>query len=939
MGSAERNQIVEFGPFRLHTAHRKLLHGSDVVTLGGRGMDILLALAARQGELVSKQELLSAGWPDTFVQDANLKVTIAYLRRALRRRVPSADFINTVVGRGYWLGADSFTQQTDPPVVRPERAATLPALPSIIGRDAAISEGRRLLSLNRLVTIVGAGGIGKTTVATAIAHRAAVDFGGSVTFVDLSSVASEDFVAASLAAALGISSGSDSLQAVSSILARQKTLLVFDTCEHLLSAVAHICEVLLARTAHVSILATSRELLRVRSEKVLWLAPLDVPPDNRRESIEQVLRYSAPQLLVTRALEKGGFVPQERDARPLGQICRRLDGSPLAIGLIAPRLATRGASAVLDELEDRLLVLGNERRRSPRRHRTLFVALKWSYDLLTPLEARVLRALSVFAGSFSSGSATQVAACTLLSPAEIVDAIAGLRSKSMLGIELNGDQLRYRLLDTSRAFAAEMLEAAGEKSLVRDAHARWVLKMLGRAAADQSMMTSKDWQRTWLVLVDDLRKAIRWTLHRSADPISGIRLVAAGLLLWHELSLGAEIRDNCRRSLAEFRRIGCSDTALEQKLVVGLAAVSTYLSTDEDEARALFHAAVRLARETGDPQAECRALGAFATFELMRCREESVVGALTSMRAAAARVSHPTALWEEGQLRTQYEIRTCAFDTALARAKRLFTEICRGAEGTGPRFQIHQKLNVEIQMAALNWLTGRPREAIRVVTMAATDAREVEHGLTLIHCLAQGVVWTLVQCGEYEAVLPHIATLRTAIYQHGVAAWIPVADTYEAAIAAFLGENPDPACLRSAFYGVRAGVVQIRHDARYAMLAEAMLANNQASDAAEVIQHVFDHSPQPWACPEFLRLKAATLRVAGRDKPARETLVQALADAKRSNSLAWTLRSAHDLAALLSDHGKGEEAHAILAPVYRQFPDNFETRDLGNARELLAKLH
>lgn len=238
--------------------------------------------------------------------------------------------------------------------------------------------------------------------------------------------------------------------------------------------------------------------------------------------------------------------------------------------------------------------------------------------------------------------------------------------------------------------------------------------------------------------------------------------------------------------------------------------------------------------------AAARALGAFATYELMRGRVSNVAGALMAMRPAASRANQPAALWEEEQLRAQYEIRTCDFDAAHARVQRLFREIQGEAQRAVPSFQIHQRMNVQVQLAALGWLTGRSRDAIRVAEMAAVDAQQVQHGLTLVHCLAQGVVWTLIQAGEYEAVLPHIETLRSAIYRHGIAAWIPVADTYSAVIAAYLGQKPGPARLRSAFYGVREGVVQIRHDARFTLIADAMIANGQAGDAAEVIQHVFD---------------------------------------------------------------------------------------------------
>lgn len=938
MDAAEPDEIVVFGPFRLDTVRRRLGCGAETVQLGGRAMDLLLALAARKGRLVSKQELFAAAWPNACVHEANLKVTIASLRRALRHHAPSTEFINTVVGRGYWLGGDAVVEQADTHPESAGPAVELPEIARIVGRDAEIAEVEALLASHRLVTIAGPGGIGKTTVAISAARRWGEGTGAPVTFVDLSRVTGNEFVAASLAAALGVSSGGDSLQAIVSILARQKALLVLDTCEHVLSAVAHIAEVLLARTHKVRILATSRQLLRAPSEKVLWLAPLALPPEDHCAGIAEVLRYAALELLVARAFEKGGYIPQDGDAAGLASICRRLDGSPLAIELVAPRVASQGAAAVLNQLEDRFLVMRREGRRGPQRHQTLLVTLRWSYALLTEQEAAVLRALSIFAGPFGAEAAIQVAANAGLSPIEIVDGLTGLRSKSMLAIDRRGEEPRYRLLDTTRIFAAGLLDMADEKPAVSSGHARHILDMLGRAAADQPDMPPGQWRKAHLGLIDDLRKAIDWTLFRSADPLLGIKLVAAGLPLWRELSLGEEIRANCDRALSEFRRMRSGDAMLELKLVVGSAAVSTYLSTDPERASALFQTAVALARDTGDPQAECRAIGAFATYELMRGRRETVADALKAMRAAAIRANRTTALWEEEQLRAQYEIRTCAFGAALARVQRLSQEMRGEAEHAVPQFQIHQRLNVAIQTAALHWLTGRPGEAVRVANLAAAEAREIDHGLTLIHCLAQGIVWTLVQCGEYPAVLPHIDALRRAIYRHGMAAWIPVADSYAAAIAAFLGNRPDPACLRSAFYGVRAGMTQIRHDARYAMLAEAMLANGQPGDAAEVVRHVFATSSEPWGRCELLRLRAATERAAGRDRSARETLVEALRAAEESGSLAWELRSAHDLAALLRDSGEAPEARRVLAPVYRRFPDDFETRDLRNVRRLLSEL-
>src|SRR5262249_47065206 len=250
MVPAESGEVVDFGPFRLYCQHRKLFCRRDGIAVGGRATDVLLALARRKGELVTKEQLFEAAWPNVTVHESNLKVTVACLRRALREFSPSHEYITTVVGRGYWLGTEppteEFRSRANPPAV--VAGHPLPELGMVIGRDIEIAELHETLASNRLTTIVGAGGIGKTTVAVAAAQLFEDEGGGSVIFVDLARVASEEFVTSSLAAALGISSDSDdSLRAIVSILARRKTGLLLATCESLLNVVCEISDVLPAK--------------------------------------------------------------------------------------------------------------------------------------------------------------------------------------------------------------------------------------------------------------------------------------------------------------------------------------------------------------------------------------------------------------------------------------------------------------------------------------------------------------------------------------------------------------------------------------------------------------------------------------------------------------------------------------------------------------------
>jgi predicted ATPase len=492
---------------------------------------------------VHSDEFFAAAWSGVFVHESNLKVTVAALLRTLREYSPSHDYIGNVVGRGYWLSSDVSPVSSSDDV---PRSAPLPELRTIIGRDEEIAALCETMAHCRLSTIVGAGGMGKTTVAVAAAQIFEDEVGHAVTFVDLARVVSEEFVASTIAAALGISAeGKDILPAAASLLSRRKALLVLDTCEHVQHEVARICDVLLDDTANLRVLATSRRVLGSQFEHVVWLPPLTVPPEGGDETVEAVLAYSGPQLLTTLASDRASYRIAERDAPAIAEICRRLDGAPLAIELASSRLKGRSADLVLGELDDRFRRLRRDDPGGPLRQQTLLLTLEWSYALLTRSEADALRAVSIFSGTFVTDSEIYVGAALELVPATVVEAISGLLGNSMLSIDQGEGEPRYRLLDSTRAFARDLLVAHDELDRVSAGHAHLQLEILERANSEQAGMPVRDWHMLCAGQVDDLRKAIDWALHGRRDLLLGIRLVAAGLPLWQTLSLDLEISRNC----------------------------------------------------------------------------------------------------------------------------------------------------------------------------------------------------------------------------------------------------------------------------------------------------------------------------------------------------------------------------------------------------------
>ncbi len=932
----EQADVVSFGPFRLYPGQRKLFCRGIEVRLGGRAMDVLRELAKKKGALVHSDELFAAAWSGVFVHESNLKVTVASLRRTLREYSPSCDYIGNVVGRGYWLSSDvrPLSSSDDMPP-----SAPLPELPTIVGRDEEIAALCETMAHCRLSTIVGAGGMGKTTVAVAAAQIFEDEAGYAVTFVDLARVVSEEFVASTIAAALGISvEGRDVLPAAASLLARRKALLVLDTCEHVQREVARICDVLLDDTANLRVLATSRRVLASEFERVVWLPPLTVPPEGGDDTVEAVLAYSGPQLLTTLASDKASYRIAAKDAPAIAEICRRLDGAPLAIELASSKLKGRSADLVLDELDDRFRRLRRDGPGGPLRQQTLLLTLEWSYALLTRSEADALRAISIFSGTFVTDSAIYLGAALEVVPATVVEAISGLLGKSMLSIDQGAGEPRYRLLNSTRAFARDLLVAHDELDRVSARHAHLQLEILERVNSEQTEMPVRDWQMLCAGHVDDLRKAIDWALHGRRDLFLGIRLVAAGLPLWQTLSLDLEISRNCAAALAELDGIECKDPTLELNLAVGLAAANALLSNDTEKTIATFQRAIDLARAASDAYAEFRALGALALYAVLRGTQSDPVGTLEAMGKAAIRTNDPFALWEQQHVYAFWESCLGCFSSGHARLEGIFVEMDAYPEQLLTKSQVNTKLMMRTNFAATAWYAGQIGRAQKLVNETLEMALVVGHGLTLAYCLGTGLIDALLQMGDYQKAEYAIDLLEKTIDRHGLGAWVAKTRCYRAAFEAFSERSRDPERLRLAFDGLGGKAANVEHQAYFAILAGAMLEAGYIDDVLEISDFVVTLGTQRWARPEFLRIKAGTERAKGQIDRAEATLRASLRDTDEIEVPSFKFRAAYDLASLLHERGASIEARELIAPLYNQFSDGFDTRDLQRARELLERL-
>ena len=380
-----------FGPFELNVAERSLKKANQVIPLGGRAYDILIALLENAGEVVGKAELIAKAWPDVTVEEGSLRVHLSSLRKALGDGQFGNKYIASIQGQGYSFIAPVARLPTDHD--RGSASAGMsnlpPALGRMVGRENVVREIQGWLQTDqRLITILGAGGMGKTTVALAVGHGALANFAGAAFFVDLSTVSDNEHLIGAIASAVGLDSQLvDPKEALLNFLRSRRVLIILDSCEHLIEKTAEIADYIFQNAPDIYILATSREALYVPGERVLRLCPLDCPPERPGLTASEVIAYPAVRLFAERvSARRGEFSLSDDEAPIVAEICRKVDGIALAIELAAGRAAVFGVRNTEAKLGSHLEHLKFGRRTANPRHQTLKATLDWSHDHLSEVE-------------------------------------------------------------------------------------------------------------------------------------------------------------------------------------------------------------------------------------------------------------------------------------------------------------------------------------------------------------------------------------------------------------------------------------------------------------------------------------------------------------------------------------------------------------------------
>jgi len=538
----EQTSAYRFGRFELAPVGRALLADGEPLKVGGRAFDLLLALVERRERTVSRDELFDLVWPGRVVEDQNLKTQVLALRKVL-----GAQAIATVPGRGYRFAMpldEGKAAPTDPAPAAPRTARTaqdnLPAeLPTLHGRVADIGAVCALVAEQRLVTLAGAGGIGKTRLAQAVAHQMRPRFAGGVWIVELAPLrASVELIGNAVLRVLGIADAPAPCtpDAVVRALAALELLLVLDNCEHLVGEASALAQALLEGASKVHLLATSQEPLHIGAEKVYRLGALALPPP----AAPAALDFASVSLLIERARAADRrFELRDDNAAAVAEICRRLDGNPLAIELAAARVPLLGAAGVRDRLDERLRLLTAGARNAPQRQQTLRDTLAWSHALLSSDEQRVFRRLAVFSGGFSLPLAQQVGADAVLDGWGVLDALGALVDRSLVVAEGDGEP-RYRLFESAREFALHELQRSGEAHEVRRAHARALLALFDSADAVFFIEPTLPWLARLEPEMPNAREAFAFSLSPEGEPASAIGIAVCVAAFAMSSGRGAE---------------------------------------------------------------------------------------------------------------------------------------------------------------------------------------------------------------------------------------------------------------------------------------------------------------------------------------------------------------------------------------------------------------
>ncbi|WP_133707873.1 ATP-binding protein [Rhizobium sp. BK313] len=950
--TTETGQIkdgLSFGPFHLIASERLLTREGVPIELGARALEILVVLISTPNEIVSKKDLMSRVWPDVIVEEGSLRFHVARLRKALGDGQDGARYITTLPGRGYCFVAP-VSQLSSPRdgslvVTANFSHANLPSrLSRMVGRDDDVLKLSAQLNASRFVTIVGAGGVGKTTVAIAVGHHLIEAFSGAVLFVDLGMLGDPDLVTTAVASMLGLSvQSNDATPNLIAYLRNRRILLILDTCEHLVDAVATLAASIIDASSQVHILATSREALRVESEHIYRLDALACPPDDPGLTAAVVQTFPATQLFVERAVASGARLDvSDAEALLVASICRKLDGVALAIELAARRVESYGLQQTAALLDQRLTLLWLGSRTAPPRQQTLQAMLDWSFGLLTELERAVLRRLAIFVGHFTLDAALEVVTNAALDRSTVFSAVDSLVAKSIVATRPIGAMMRYRLLDTTRAYVLEIKIDDAESADLAVRHAAYYRRWLEQTGLEWPNLATGEQRTPHFAAINNVRAALEWCFGDNGNAVIGIGLAVAAAPVFLAMSLLPECHRWSERAIfaLDVAELGGLD---EMHLQAALGVSLMFMRGGRDAARVALERSFAIAEERGDALDQVRLLGPLNMFHLrtgnfttaLQCAKRCSATATTTEDSVAIALAH-SILGISLHLRGDLADARAELEAALDRGPRAqrTTTIYLGFEG---------KILAKAILARNLWLQGHPDRAMECARQAVEEAAAMDHSLTLAIALIWAIsvfLWT----GELEHAEAYIDMLISRAESHSMAPYLLVGRGFKGEVAIRRGDAEGGVeSLRSSLQKLHAAPYELLTTELNLSLASGLSAIGQVDEAVALLDESLgrvEANGDLLYVPELLRMKGTILLLQSefhRDE-AEACLLQALELSHHQEARAWELRTAIDVATLMGSRGEIDSARELLQPVFEHFVEGLDTADVKVAEHLLVTL-
>lgn len=945
MPGSVQNLVFTCGPWEVDLGRRELRSRGAPVALGNRAFEIVEVLARAAGQLVTKDDLMERVWPGAIVGDNTLHVHVAAVRKAFGS---DRGMLQTAPGRGYrlvggWVGqrgeaaeAPSLPAPRIPPAERP--TTNFPVVVTrLVGRSTAVQHVRDLASAYRVVTLTGPGGIGKTALALKAVRDLLPDFEDGAWLVELASLSDPALAPSAVAGVLGLKLGSDQVtaEALAHAIGDRHLLLLLDNCEHLIDAVAALAEAVMSLCPRVTVLATSREIMRIQGESVYRVPALDVPAAGE-EAPNVILDHSAVELFVARvkALD-AGFAPQPEDLSSIVEVCRHLDGIPLAIEFAAARAALVGTEQVAGGLRDRFALLTSGRRTTIPRHRTLRAVLDWSYGLLSPEEQRLLRHLAMFPAGFTFEAAEAVGG---LDGHSVVDELSSLVSKSLCE-RLNSTSLtRWRLLETIRAYALEKLAESGEYQSAARRHAAYFRDLVSQVTANSTVWLSREDVARCGNELDNVRAALDWTFSPEGDAGIGVALTIAFAPIWQTLSLMGECRARVDRMLA----IGPPDIHLSQatamRMWIAYSEALTMTFAPFGRAYDAFEKVMSLAAGIDDMDLQAGLLYMRWSLEFMSGDQGA---ALISARRLAAMapggdITRLTAdrilgasLLSAGKLGDAQDCLQRVVD---------FHGTSSGGQHS-PLFRRDPHVLARVRLARVLGLRGHLDRAYAEARTSFEMAQASGAGITVCWAVHDALSPVALAMGDLDAAEAATAAMSDWAMRIDAALWKVMATCWKGRLLVERGDVAQGTELISqALVACEQTGWQMGYAQFLGWVADGLTRLGHLEEAGGKLQRAIawaDSNGEAWYRPELLRMKGELLLRQSRTSEAEECFQAANEVARQQDALFWELRIALSLARMRTSQGRRDEARQLLEPVYGRFTEGFDMPDLRAARTLL----